>query len=134
MYFFRRLLLPLMFFLVSCTKEKDNPVSFQLVPDPGNGVLLVNGSELVVKVNITYNFNVISSSNSLPSKQVQVVMRTRRKSDGATVDNQSVLSTTPQVTMRNELPEPGRYETLIFAVSFIYPNNKMERNIQVARN
>lgn len=134
MYFFRRLLLPLMFFLVSCTKEKDNPVSFQLVPDPGNGVLLVNGSELVVKVNITYNFNVISSSNSLPSKQVQVVMRTRRKSDGATVDNQSVLSTTPQVTMRNELPEPGQYETLIFAVSFIDPNNKMERNIQVARN
>ena len=134
MYFFRRLLLPLIFFLVSCTKEKDNPVSFQLVPDPGNGVLLVNGSELVVKVNITYNFNVISSSNSLPSKQVQVVMRTRRKSDGATVDNQSVLSTTPQVTMRNELPEPGQYETLIFAVSFIDPNNKMERNIQVARN
>lgn len=134
MYFFRRLLLPLMFFLVSCTKEKDNPVSFQLVPDPGNGVLLVNGSELVVKVNITYNFNIISSSNSLPSKQVQVVMRTRRKSDGATVDNQSVLSTTPQVTMRNELPEPGQYETLIFAVSFIDPNNKMERNIQVARN
>lgn len=134
MYFFRRLLFPLMFFLVSCTKEKDNPVSFQLVPDPGNGVLLVNGSELVVKVNITYNFNVISSSNSLPSKQVQVVMRTRRKSDGATVDNQSVLSTTPQVTMRNELPEPGQYETLIFAVSFIDPNNKMERNIQVARN
>ena len=134
MYFFRRLLFPLMFFLVSCTKEKDNPVSFQLVPDPGNGVLLVNGSELVVKVNITYNFNVISSSNSLPSKQVQVVMRTRRKSYGATVDNQSVLSTTPQVTMRNELPEPGQYETLIFAVSFIDPNNKMERNIQVARN
>ena len=134
MYFFRRLLFPLMFFLVSCTKEKDNQVSFQLVPDPGNGVLLVNGSELVVKVNITYNFNIISSSNPLPSKQVQVVMRTRRKSDGATVDNQSVLSTTPQVTMRNELPEPGQYETLIFAVSFIDPNNKMERNIQVARN
>jgi hypothetical protein len=134
MYFFRRLLVPLMFFLVSCTKEKDNPVSFQLVPDPGNGVLLVNGSELAVKVNITYNFNVISSSNSLPSKQVQVVMRTRRKSDGATVDNQSVLSTTPQVTMRNELPEPGQYETLIFVVSFINPNNIMERTIQVSRN
>lgn len=134
MYFFRRLLVPLMFFLVSCTKEKDNPVSFQLVPDPGNGVLLVNGSELAVKVNITYNFNVISSSNSLPSKQVQVVMRTRRKSDGATVDNQSVLSTTPQVTMRNELPEPGQYETLIFVVSFINPNNRMERTIQVSRN
>ena len=124
----------MIFFLVSCTKEKDNPVSFQLVPDPGNGVLLINGSELMVKVNITYNFNVISSSNSLPSKQVQVVMRTRRKSDGATVDNQSVLSTTPQVTMRNELPEPGQYETLIFVVSFINPNNKMERTIQVARN
>jgi hypothetical protein len=96
--------------------------------------LLVNGSELAVKVNITYNFNVISSSNSLPSKQVQVVMRTRRKSDGATVDNQSVLSTTPQVTMRNELPEPGQYETLIFVVSFINPNNIMERTIQVSRN
>ena len=134
MYFFRRLLLPLIFFLVSCTKEKDNPVSFQLVPDPGNGVLLVNGSELAIKVNITYNFNVISSSNSQSSKQVQVVMRTRRKSDGATVDNQSVLSTTPQVTMRNELPESGQYETLIFVVSFINPNNKMERTIQVARN
>ena len=134
MYIFRRLFFPLIFFLVSCTKEKDNPVSFQLVPDPGNGVLLINGSELMVKVNITYNFNVISSSNSLPSKQVQVVMRTRRKSDGATVDNQSVLSTTPQVTMRNELPEPGQYETLIFVVSFINPNNKMERTIQVARN
>ena len=134
MYFFRRLLLPLIFFLVSCTKEKDNPVSFQLVPDPGNGVLMVNGSELAIKVNITYNFNVISSSNSQSSKQVQVVMRTRRKSDGATVDNQSVLSTTPQVTMRNELPESGQYETLIFVVSFINPNNKMERTIQVARN
>jgi hypothetical protein len=134
MYFLKRLLVPLMCILVSCTKEKDNPVSFQLVPDPGNGVLMVNGSELAIKVNITYNFNVISSSNSLPSKQVQVVMRTRRKSDGATVDNQSVLSTTPQVTMRNELPESGQYETLIFVVSFINPNNKMERTIQVARN
>lgn len=134
MYVLKRLLVPLMCILVSCTKEKDNPVSFQLVPDPGNGVLMVNGSELAIKVNITYNFNVISSSNSLPSKQVQVVMRTRRKSDGATVDNQSVLSTTPQVTMRNELPESGQYETLIFVVSFINPNNKMERTIQVARN
>ena len=134
MYFLRRLLVPFLFILTSCTKEKDNPVSFQLVPDPGNSVLLVNGTELTLKVNITYNFNVISSSNSLPTKQVQVVMRTRRKSDGATVDNQSVLSTTPQVTMRNELPEPGQYETLIFVASFINPNNKMERYIQVARN
>ena len=134
MYFLRRLLVPFLLLLTSCTKEKDNPVSFQLVPDPGNSVLLVNGTELTIKVNITYNFNVISSSNSLPTKQVQVVMRTRRKSDGATVDNQSVLSTTPQVTMRNELPEPGQYETLIFVASFINPNNKMERYIQVARN
>ncbi len=134
MYFLRRLLVPFLLLLTSCTKEKDNPVSFQVVPDPGNGVLLVNGTELTIKVNITYNFNVISSSNSLPTKQVQVVMRTRRKSDGATVDNQSVLSTTQQVTMRNELPEPGQYETLIFVASFINPNNKMERYIQVARN
>jgi hypothetical protein len=134
MYFLKRLLVPFLLILTSCTKEKDNPVSFQLVPDPGNGVLLMNGTELTIKVNITYNFNVISSSNSLPTKQVQVVMRTRRKSDGATVDNQSVLSTTPQVTMRNELPEPGQYETLIFVASFINPNNKMERYIQVARN
>ena len=134
MYFLRRLLVPLLLILTSCTKEKDNPVSFQLVPDPGNGVLLVNGTELTLKVNITYNFNVIASSNSLPTKQVQVVMRTRRKSDGATVDNQSVLSTTPQVTMRNQLLEPGQYETLIFVASFINPNNKMERYIQVASN
>ena len=134
MFFLRRLLVPFLLLLTSCTKEKDNPVSFQVVPDPGNGVLLVNGTELTIKVNITYNFNVISSSNSLPTKQVQVVMRTRRKSDGATVDNQSVLSTAPQVTMRNELPEPGQYETLIFVASFINPNNKMEKYIQVARN
>ena len=134
MLFLRRLLIPFLFLMISCSKEKDNPVSFQLVPDPGNGVLLVNGPELTVKVNITYNFNVISSSNALTSKQVQVVMRTRRKSDWATVDNQSVLSTNPQVTMRNELPEPGQYETLIYVASFINPNNKMERFIQVARN
>jgi hypothetical protein len=120
--------------LTACSKESDNPVTFQLVPDPGNGVLTVGGPDLSVKVNITYNFNVISSSNALPSKQVQVVMRTRRKTDGATVDNQSILSTTPQVTMRNELPEPGQYETLIFVVSVINPANRMERTIQVVRN
>jgi hypothetical protein len=129
-----RICLPILLLLTACSKESDNPVSFQLVPDPGNGVLTVGGPELSVKVNITYNFNVISSSNALPSKQVQVVMRTRRKADGATVDNQSILSTTPQVTMRNELPEPGQYETLIFVASVINPTNRMERTIQVVRN
>ncbi len=120
--------------LTACSKKSDNPVSFQLVPDPGNGVLTVDGPDLSVKVNITYNFNVITTSNALPSKQVQVVMRTRRKADGATVDNQSILSTTPQVNMRNELPEPGQYETLIFVASVINPTNRMERTIQVVRN
>jgi hypothetical protein len=120
--------------LTACSKDSDNPVSFQLVPDPGNGVLTVDGPDLSVKVNITYNFNVITTSNALPSKQVQVVMRTRRKADGATVDNQSILSTTPQVNMRNELPEPGQYETLIFVASVINPTNRMERTIQVVRN
>jgi hypothetical protein len=120
--------------LTACSKDSDNPVSFQLVPDPGNGVLTVDGPDLSVKVNITYNFNVITTSNALPSKQVQVVMRTRRKADGATVDNQSILSITPQVNMRNELPEPGQYETLIFVASVINPTNRMERTIQVVRN
>ena len=129
-----RFCLPILLLLTACSKESDNPVSFQLVPDPGNGVLTVGGPELSVKVNITYNFNVISSSNALPSKQVQVVMRTRRKADGATVDNQSILSTTPQVTLRNELPETGQYETLMFVASVINPTNRMERTIQVVRN
>jgi hypothetical protein len=36
--------------------------------------------------------------------------------------------------MRNELPETGQYETLIFVASVINPANRMERTIQVVRN
>ncbi len=128
----RYILLICLFFIIGCTKnepvvveEKDDPISFELEPNPGSSVASTLSSDYTFKVKML---------SKLPDLGIKTVLEVIRESDGTSIDISSYdyNATTFDLKVSNLL-NGTLYTIKVNVISKKSSNNFLQKTFKVAR-
>lgn len=128
----RYILLICLYFILGCTKnepnvveEKDDPISFDLEPNPGSSVASTLSSDYTFKVKIL---------SKIPAVGVKSILEVIKESDGSSIDIISFDYNATTFDLRvSNLLNGNLYTIKVKVVSKKSSDNFMQKSFKVAR-
>ncbi len=129
---YRFILIFFLLFIFSCNKsqtpiieEKEEQISFDLEPNPGNTVASTLGSEFGFKIKIL---------SKIPSSGVKAVLEVIKDSDGSSIDIASYDFNTTSFDLRiSNLLNGTLYTIKVRVISKANSNNFLQKSFKLAR-